>query len=84
MLADHALIVKSDSTARIQEAHILICHIICDLIEKGLDLDQSSASLLATHPHNLFDSDGVFVTIRYGLISMVMNLYVVIVVMGLH
>ena len=39
LLADHALIVKSDSTARIQEAHILICHIICDLIEKGLDLD---------------------------------------------
>ena len=31
--ADYSLIVESDSTARIQEMHILIGHIICDIIE---------------------------------------------------
>ena len=35
-LADFALIVPSDSTPRIQESHILIGHIICDIIEKEL------------------------------------------------
>jgi len=33
-IADIALIVPSDSTPRIQESHILIGHIICDIIEK--------------------------------------------------
>lgn len=33
-LADISLIVPSDSTPRIQESHILIGHIICDIIEK--------------------------------------------------
>lgn len=33
-MADIALIVPSDSTPRIQESHILIGHIICDIIEK--------------------------------------------------
>ena len=33
-MADVALIVPSDSTPRIQESHILIGHIICDIIEK--------------------------------------------------
>jgi len=37
-LADHALVIPSDSTARIQEAHILIGHILCDLIEQELQL----------------------------------------------
>jgi D-sedoheptulose 7-phosphate isomerase len=35
-IADIALVVPSDSTPRIQEAHILIGHIICDIIEKEL------------------------------------------------
>jgi len=35
-LADIALIVPSDSTPRIQESHILIGHIICDIIEKEI------------------------------------------------
>jgi D-sedoheptulose 7-phosphate isomerase len=35
-LADFALVVPSDDTPRIQESHILIGHILCDLIEKGL------------------------------------------------
>lgn len=35
-LADYALIVPSDSTPRIQESHILIGHIICDIIEKEI------------------------------------------------
>ena len=37
-LADHALVIPSDSTARIQEAHILIGHILCELIERELGL----------------------------------------------
>ena len=37
-LADHALIIPSDSTARIQEVHILIGHILCELIEKEMGL----------------------------------------------
>ena len=35
-LADIALVVPSDSTPRIQEAHILIGHILCDIIEKEI------------------------------------------------
>ena len=37
-LADHALVIPSDSTARIQEGHILIGHILCELIEQEMDL----------------------------------------------
>lgn len=33
LLADHTLIVPAKNTARIQEAHILIGHILCDWIE---------------------------------------------------
>jgi len=33
-MADVALVVPSNSTPRIQESHILIGHIICDIIEK--------------------------------------------------
>lgn len=32
--ADYAIVVPSNSTPRIQESHILIGHIICDIIEK--------------------------------------------------
>jgi D-sedoheptulose 7-phosphate isomerase len=35
-LADVALVVPSNSTPRIQEAHILIGHILCDIIEKEI------------------------------------------------
>ncbi len=35
-MADFAIIVPSSSTPRIQESHILIGHIICDIIEKEL------------------------------------------------
>jgi D-sedoheptulose 7-phosphate isomerase len=38
-LADIALIVPSDSTPRIQESHILIGHILCDIIEKEIFAD---------------------------------------------
>jgi D-sedoheptulose 7-phosphate isomerase len=37
-LADLSLVVPSNSTARIQEAHILIGHILCDLIEQEMGL----------------------------------------------
>jgi len=36
--SDLSIIVPSHSTARIQEMHILIGHIFCDLIEKELGL----------------------------------------------
>lgn len=35
-MADIAIIVPSDSTPRIQESHILIGHILCDIIEKEI------------------------------------------------
>ncbi len=35
-MADFAVVVPSDATPRIQESHILIGHIICDIIEKEL------------------------------------------------
>ena len=35
---DHALVVPSDTTARIQEAHILIGHMFCELIEVELGI----------------------------------------------
>ena len=35
-MADLAIVVPSDSTPRIQESHILIGHIICDIIEKEI------------------------------------------------
>lgn len=35
-LADSSIVVPSDDTARIQEAHILIGHCFCDIIEKEL------------------------------------------------
>ena len=37
-LVEDSIIVSSDSTARVQEMHILIGHILCDLIEEGLSL----------------------------------------------
>ena len=33
-----SIVVSSNTTARIQEMHILIGHILCDLIEEGLNL----------------------------------------------
>ncbi|GAF81466.1 unnamed protein product [marine sediment metagenome] len=36
-IADLSLEVKSNNTPRIQEAHILIIHILCELIEDGQD-----------------------------------------------
>ena len=35
-IADYAIVVPSDSTPRIQESHILIGHILCDIIEKEI------------------------------------------------
>jgi D-sedoheptulose 7-phosphate isomerase len=33
---DAAVVVPSDSTARIQESHIAIAHVICELVEASL------------------------------------------------
>lgn len=38
-LADDTLVIPSNSTARIQEMHILIGHILCEIIEQELGLD---------------------------------------------
>ena len=35
-MADVDLLVRSDSTARIQEAHQLLLHVLCEIIESGL------------------------------------------------
>ena len=37
-IVNHSITVPSNSTARIQEMHIFIGHILCDLIEVGLEL----------------------------------------------
>jgi D-sedoheptulose 7-phosphate isomerase len=37
-LADWSIVIGSDATARIQESHILIGHILCDLVEQELGL----------------------------------------------
>jgi len=37
-LSDLSIVIPSNSTARIQEAHIMIGHILCDLIEQELGL----------------------------------------------
>ena len=38
-LVDHSILIPSQSTARIQEMHITIGHIICELIEEGLGIN---------------------------------------------
>ena len=39
-LADTSLVVPSSVTARVQEAHITIGHIICELVEQTLCQEQ--------------------------------------------
>lgn len=36
-LADVAIVVPSESTARIQEAHLFIIHVMCDMLDRRLD-----------------------------------------------
>ncbi len=35
-MADYAIIIPSNATPRIQESHLLVEHIICDIIEKEI------------------------------------------------
>ena len=37
-LVDHSILIPSQSTARIQEMHITLGHILCELIEEGLGI----------------------------------------------
>jgi len=37
-LVDEAIVIPSDSTARIQECHILVGHILCEIVEEELGL----------------------------------------------
>jgi len=39
-ITQHSIVVNSNSTARIQETHITLGHILCDLIEDGLNLKE--------------------------------------------
>ncbi len=36
-LADHAIVIPTDRTDRAQEVHLCIQHLICELVEEGLD-----------------------------------------------
>jgi D-sedoheptulose 7-phosphate isomerase len=38
-LVDHSILIPSHSTARIQEMHITVGHILCELIEEGLGIN---------------------------------------------
>lgn len=44
--ADLVFAVKSDITARIQETHITLCHILCDLVDRILFPEKFAKSLL--------------------------------------
>ncbi len=37
-MASEAIVIESNTTARVQEMHITVGHILCDLIEEGLNL----------------------------------------------
>ena len=39
LLVDHEILVSSNNTARIQEAHIFIGHMLCALVEASVNLD---------------------------------------------
>jgi D-sedoheptulose 7-phosphate isomerase len=43
-MADVAVVVPSDVTARIQEAHGAVIHVLCELVEEALFADSASAS----------------------------------------
>jgi len=43
-MADHWLPAPSEDTPRIQEAHILIGHIVCELVERALVADEAAAA----------------------------------------
>lgn len=38
-IADNPLIVPCNMTARVQESHILLIHIMCELVERNLEVD---------------------------------------------
>ena len=42
-LVDVAIQVPADETPRIQEAHIAVCHVLCDLVESSLFPDAPAA-----------------------------------------
>jgi D-sedoheptulose 7-phosphate isomerase len=35
-LCDHCVLVPATSTPRLQEAHIVLSHLVCDLIERSI------------------------------------------------
>jgi D-sedoheptulose 7-phosphate isomerase len=41
-IVDHAIVIPSDDTARIQECHITLGHILCELVEQHLVAEEGS------------------------------------------
>jgi D-sedoheptulose 7-phosphate isomerase len=41
-LCDHCIVVPSDDTPRIQEGHILIAHVLCEIVERALFPDAAA------------------------------------------
>ncbi len=39
-VCDHALVVPGEKTARIQEVHVLVGHVLCELVERELFLER--------------------------------------------
>ena len=37
-ISDKSIVIPSDSTARVQEMHLLVIHILCELIETHLGI----------------------------------------------
>jgi D-sedoheptulose 7-phosphate isomerase len=35
-LCDHCVVVPSEATARIQEGHVLVAHVLCEIVETAL------------------------------------------------
>ena len=47
-LCDHVIIVPSSETQKIQEAHMIIGHVICAMVEADIHGDKGAASAVAT------------------------------------
>ena len=44
--ADYSIVVPSNCTARIQESHIMIGHIVCEIVERSLHTEEISHCLI--------------------------------------
>lgn len=50
--AEHAICLPSPDTARVQEGYMLICHIVCEIVERTLfETDGTIRELIASNGH---------------------------------